>query len=1506
MSGSVLNVGRWGPLGFPAGGRKPHAGQQHVGGNPSSRKGLSNVGSSTEVNDNKGENKQSGFVRRKMGKVLLYLQTCSARLGFDGSSGSTPSTSRRSAWSLLAVVVLFLGLFAVASALWVRSVKAGPTARFWYEENQLGSREVARSWMDDMSEEELSALVDLDRSLGNHEPPVDGGLGSAFAPSGSQPLDTASPFPAASIDVIVTMELGLDRSLQRKRTGDLNKEESPTDETTVNFQGSLPLLLLRVLLRRLTSIGNVALLVLDPNPSFGSAIPKPLDGEEEQKGSEGFSPKQTERTNERSARGDSVRQRLDRLKDGIHSHTDLKSRFTFVYVPTIPASTSALLNNVTRMVHSVSGSYFLYLRHDTLPYGEDLGQWLKSLHSGVEANNVGVVGCPVLTQKSISSRRQVAKSLPTTPADLVAQLKRGPKSSVNEIASVGLEIVDDALGDVLLAPRLAGFSQRDYRLAAGSSCGRSHRQPCVGLEAVDGLTGDGLIIRADVWTSMGGFHELDSESRASSTFLSKQSRTLVNFVFSIALYKAAFSRLVAYLEWIEPTWKAFQNLHVEHSMRWDLLKSKKGNALAELEALEGWLREGKPILGSQGTSPNSLPLTEPCRNPSVSWQLSHLPPIAAVADPETTFSEANALRYYAAFMTMTTNQQGGSEENLGPAAARKQKGNSKKKAVEMKANKRGGDGQQWIPLGRSEDEVQRALLLKVDQESAFDDAKRGIEQALASATLIDHRSSQLREELEAGFHAAIADQLEGERAEEVEKRIARNAKLDDRERQRRRLKADQAVIRRSLHQPSAVDRNRLRYALNESMNEAAAAKERAIELALEEGHRQTLRLAKAQQTCVDAFKRLVAAECGHMDTPFWELSLRAQFMKNYSTVVALGAQVVSTSPPSTHSSRYSHINTLHHSSSLQQWEIPGRHRLSSRRLTSNRFTITWTGYCCQCCGFTNEIAQLLDPLTTHTRVRTALPLWCHCRGLPQSVKENIARMQVIRGGLDELVESQSTDVAAMGNIKNRGVTVKATPPTKPEGKKPAGGNSTKVARRVVALSDRTNAWVYHADPLTVRDGFLVWSEEKIDYKISRSMYEFTRLPTEWVPLLVEQYDEIWVPSTFVEETYIASGVPAKKIFRVPEPVDTKLYDPNSVEPLTLPAAVGRPKWRSLGTHADAYQRRSEFYATSVSGKKPLNSAFPQERLREQMNHFKFLSIFKWEPRKGPGALLKAFFQAFKASDPVSLYLHTYLWSQDPSLVPDPRSPKAVIRQFIEPIALSLLNTTDWPTKAQDIARLEADLKARADSTTHPAEVADGNAETNRRGGKKSNDFYALSTLLLEHLPNVEVITEPTSEKEVVELYRGCDAFVLLSYGEGWGLPVMQALSMGLPTIATAWSGLKDFVLEEHSFPVPIEREEELPPWPVSPYRFGSAATTPGMKWGIPNHEKAVEAMRFVFHQRSTASMLQKKRKARQFAVEQYDSAIIAKRVAARLAAIEAEVLQKRKKDAECLEDCLLK
>ena len=63
------------------------------------------------------------------------------------------------------------------------------------------------------------------------------------------------------------------------------------------------------------------------------------------------------------------------------------------------------------------------------------------------------------------------------------------------------------------------------------------------------------------------------------------------------------------------------------------------------------------------------------------------------------------------------------------------------------------------------------------------------------------------------------------------------------------------------------------------------------------------------------------------------------------------------------------------------------------------------------------------------------------------------------------------------------------------------------------------------------------------------------------------------------------------------------------------------------------------------------------------------------------------------------------------------------------------------------------------------------------------------------------------------LYAGADAYVLPSRGEGWGRPYMEALAMGLPTIASRWSGNLEFMDDATSWlvdgevvPVPEDAE----------------------------------------------------------------------------------------------------
>lgn len=56
------------------------------------------------------------------------------------------------------------------------------------------------------------------------------------------------------------------------------------------------------------------------------------------------------------------------------------------------------------------------------------------------------------------------------------------------------------------------------------------------------------------------------------------------------------------------------------------------------------------------------------------------------------------------------------------------------------------------------------------------------------------------------------------------------------------------------------------------------------------------------------------------------------------------------------------------------------------------------------------------------------------------------------------------------------------------------------------------------------------------------------------------------------------------------------------------------------------------------------------------------------------------------------------------------------------------------------------------------------------------------------LPRLYVVSSHLSDAEFPRWYAAADAFVLPSRGEGWGRPHVEAMSMGLPVIATNWSG----------------------------------------------------------------------------------------------------------------------
>ena len=85
-----------------------------------------------------------------------------------------------------------------------------------------------------------------------------------------------------------------------------------------------------------------------------------------------------------------------------------------------------------------------------------------------------------------------------------------------------------------------------------------------------------------------------------------------------------------------------------------------------------------------------------------------------------------------------------------------------------------------------------------------------------------------------------------------------------------------------------------------------------------------------------------------------------------------------------------------------------------------------------------------------------------------------------------------------------------------------------------------------------------------------------------------------------------------------------------------------------------------------------------------------------------------------------------------------------------------------------------------------------------------NPARAIAELLGAAAPPVGLIyNQPLASAQLVELYQSADCFVLPTRGEGWGMPVLEAMACGIPAIATDWSGTTAFLTPDNGYPLPI-------------------------------------------------------------------------------------------------------
>jgi GT2 family glycosyltransferase len=106
-------------------------------------------------------------------------------------------------------------------------------------------------------------------------------------------------------------------------------------------------------------------------------------------------------------------------------------------------------------------------------------------------------------------------------------------------------------------------------------------------------------------------------------------------------------------------------------------------------------------------------------------------------------------------------------------------------------------------------------------------------------------------------------------------------------------------------------------------------------------------------------------------------------------------------------------------------------------------------------------------------------------------------------------------------------------------------------------------------------------------------------------------------------------------------------------------------------------------------------------------------------------------------------------------------------------------------------------------------------------------------------PIVLMVNAEFADYQMGSLYRSADCFVLPTRGEGWGMPVLEAMACGVPTIATSWSGPADFLHEGVGYP--LQSRGLVPAEARCPYYEG-------FEWADPDPEHLRSLLRHVYEQ----------------------------------------------------------
>ncbi len=111
---------------------------------------------------------------------------------------------------------------------------------------------------------------------------------------------------------------------------------------------------------------------------------------------------------------------------------------------------------------------------------------------------------------------------------------------------------------------------------------------------------------------------------------------------------------------------------------------------------------------------------------------------------------------------------------------------------------------------------------------------------------------------------------------------------------------------------------------------------------------------------------------------------------------------------------------------------------------------------------------------------------------------------------------------------------------------------------------------------------------------------------------------------------------------------------------------------------------------------------------------------------------------------------------------------------------------------------------------------------------------------------VVLLNQEIAEHQMGGLYRSADCFVLPTRGEGWGMPILEAMACGLPVIATDWGAQREFFNDQLGYPLRVR--QLIPAVARSPYYAGS-------RWADPDIDHLRYLMRYVYEHPTEAQAI---------------------------------------------------